>query len=285
MQSLWFRKTFTGLAVAGILTGCLYTVYSARAGIRPYLGVRLQAATPEAGQSGLILGDVNRGGPADQAGLKKGDRIVMAGGKAMYTYDDLSSVLADRKPGDELELKVLRDGTEQTVRVRLSQPPANAVVPVNPPAGAFLGVVSEAMTAEQRRQLGVKAEQGVVVTHVLPGSPAATAGLKRDDVVTHVGAKAVATQDQLRDAIRTAGVGTEITLKVVRNMQELEIKVRPEAMPGELDPRMLPELPNGQGRLMGPGLLESLEHLPALERKVQELEKRVRELEQQKLPK
>jgi S1-C subfamily serine protease len=280
MNSPWYRKIFVGLATLGLLTGSFYTVYSVHAAARPYLGVRLEAVAPD-GASGLTLGDVNPGGPADKAGLKKGDRIVMAGGKAMYTYDDLTAVLAARKPGDELELKVIRDGKEQTGVVKLGEVPANPVVAINPPAGAFLGVLTDTLSAEHRQQLGITAEHGVVVTHVLPGSPAAAAGLKRDDVITRVGTQVVGTQDQLRDAIRKAGAGTEVTLKVVRAKQEMEIKARPQPMPSGIDlPRMLPELGNGHGHLAGPGFLQSLEHLPALEKKVQELEKRVRELEQ-----
>jgi S1-C subfamily serine protease len=285
MHSLAFRRTFVALAVAGILTGCLYTAHSARAAVRPYLGVRLQTPAAEAAQSGLVLGDVNPGGPADRAGLKKGDRIVMAGGMEMHTFEDLNNLLAAHKAGDELELKVVRGDAEQSTRVRLGEPPANRVVPVNPTPRPFLGVVSESLTAEQRQQLKVKPEHGVVITDVLPGSPAAAAGLQRDDVITHVGATAVSTQEQLRDAIQNAGAGTEVSLKIVRAGHEKEIKARPQAMPTDLDmSQLMPELRNGRGRHMGPGFLQSLENLPALEKKVQELEKRVRELEQ-KLPK
>jgi S1-C subfamily serine protease len=280
MDSPWCRKAVAVLAVAGMLAGCFYTVYSARAAARPYLGFRLEPVAPEAEPSGLVLGDVNPGGPADKAGLKKGDRIVMAGGKAMQTYQDLSSVLAARKPGDRLVLKVMRDGTERTIVVTLGHLPMSPVVAVRSPSGAFLGVVCETLTAEYRQHLGVKTEHGVIVTHVLPDSPAAAAGLKRDDVITHVGVTAVNTQGQLRDAIRKVGAGTEVTLKVVRAMQEREIKARPQLMPAELDtPRMVPEPPNGQGPLAAPGLPQTLEQLQALKERVQELEKRVRELE------
>jgi S1-C subfamily serine protease len=281
MRLLVFRNLSVGLAIAGILTGCLYTVYSARAAVRPYLGVRFEAVVPGGEESGLTISDVNRGGPAEQAGLKKGDCIIMAGGKAMRTYVDLRTVLADCRPGDALDVKVLRDGTEQIAHVTLGEMPTSPVIAIKPPS-AYLGVLSETMTPEQRKQLGVKAEHGVVVTHVVPGSPAAGVGLRRDDVITHVGAAVVSTQDQLRDAIRAAGVGSEVTLKVARATQDLDIKVRPQLMPSEMDlPRVLPELRRGQGERMGSELLQNLEHLPALERRVQELEQRVRELEQQ----
>jgi S1-C subfamily serine protease len=279
MHSLLFRKLFVGLACAGLLAGTFYSVHVVRASARPYLGVRLEKVAPEAGAAGLTLGEVNPGGPAAKAGLKKGDRIVMAAGKEMKTYDDLSSVIAARKPGDDLEVKVVRDGKEHTIAVRLGEAPANPVVAVTPPAGAFLGVLSEKLTAENRKQLGVKTEHGVVVTQVLPDSPAATAGLHNDDVITHVGKDAVNSPEQLRDAIRKAGIGNEVVLKVARGGQEMELKARLQATPAGADLPRMPELLDGHGQLFGPGFLQGLEKLPALEKKVQDLEKRVHELE------
>ena len=284
MYSLGFRRMVVGVAVAGMFAGWLCTVYTVQAAARPYLGVRLEAPAPE-GEPGLILGHVNPGGPADKAGLKKGDRIIMAGGKTMQTYEDLGSVLASHKPGDDLDLKVLRDGKEETAVVKLGEAPATAVVTDRPPAGAFLGVLSEKLTADHRAQLGVKTESGVVVTNVLPGSPAAAAGLQPGDVITHVAATAVSTPDQLRDAITKTGAGTDVHLKVARAAQDIDIKARLQRVPAELDlSQMLRQFGSGEGQLMGPGLLQSLEKLPGLEKRVQELEKRVHELEQ-KLPK
>jgi S1-C subfamily serine protease len=280
MYSPLFRKLFVGLACAGMLAGSFYTIHAVRAAARPYLGIRLENTASETGPAGLTLGEVNPGGPAAKAGLKKGDRIVMAGGKEMKSYDDLHSVLAGRKPGDDLELKVMRDGKEQAITVKLGEAPANPVVAINPPAGAFLGVLSEKLTAEHRKQLGVKTETGVVVTQVLPESPAAAAGLHNDDVITHVGKDAVNSPEQLRDAIRKAGIGNEVVLKVARGQQEMEIKARLQATPAGADlPRLLPDLLDGHGHMQLPGLLQGLEKLPALEKKVQDLEKRVQELE------
>jgi S1-C subfamily serine protease len=278
MRARAFRTPFVGLAIAGIVTGCFYTVYSARAAVQPYLGVRLEARAPEAADSGLTIVDVTAGGPADQAGLQKGDRIIMVGGKAMRTYIDLRTLLAGCVPGDALDVKLLRDGTERTARITLGTSPRYPVAVVQPPS-AYLGVLSETLTPEFGRQLGVKAERGVVVTHVLLGSPAAAAGLKRDDVITQVGTALVGNQDELRAAIHKAGAGTEVTLNVSRAGQELNVSARLQSTPADLElPRLLPEPQNGQGRLMGP----RSERLPALEKRVQELENRVRALEQRR---
>jgi hypothetical protein len=95
-----------------------------------------------------------------------------------------------------------------------------------------------------------------------------------------VGAAVVSSQDELRNAIQKAGAGTEVTLKVVRAGRELDIKARPQPMPVGIDlPHGLAEPHTGHGQR----LLESLHHLPALEKQVQELERRLREVEQ-KLP-
>ncbi len=61
---------------------------------------------------GLRISAVRGGGPADKAGLKEGDRIVRCGSKAIGTIYDYMETMADFKPGDKLEIVVVRDGKE-----------------------------------------------------------------------------------------------------------------------------------------------------------------------------
>ena len=71
--------------------------------------------TPDYGNEkpdGLRITAVRGGGPAEKAGLKGGDRIVRCGSKAIGTLDDYMETMADFKPGDQLEIVVVRDGKE-----------------------------------------------------------------------------------------------------------------------------------------------------------------------------
>jgi putative serine protease PepD len=87
---------------------------------RAYLGVRLAEL-----DSGVRLADVIDGEPADDAGLRAGDTVLEAAGRKVDTAGDIQSAVAARKPGEELELKIRRGGSERTVTVKLgTRPPA-----------------------------------------------------------------------------------------------------------------------------------------------------------------
>ncbi len=86
---------------------------------RAYLGVRLAEL-----DSGVRLADVIDGQPAGDAGLRAGDTVLEVAGKKVDTAGDVQSAVAARKPGDELELKIRRGGSERTVTVKLGTRPA-----------------------------------------------------------------------------------------------------------------------------------------------------------------
>jgi S1-C subfamily serine protease len=88
---------------------------------RAYLGVRV-GDTSDA--TGVVVGQVTAGGPAAKAGIKAGDVIVSVNGKPTPTTVDLSTVLADLKPGDTVQVGIRhQDGTKATVSVTLGQFP------------------------------------------------------------------------------------------------------------------------------------------------------------------
>ncbi len=88
-----------------------------------YLGVSLGDATND---RGATVGLVRPGGPADDAGLERGDVVTAAGGAPVETSSDLTSAVDAGKPGDELALTVTRGGAKQTVKVTLGTRPSGS---------------------------------------------------------------------------------------------------------------------------------------------------------------
>ena len=68
---------------------------------------------------GARLAKVIRGGPADKAGLRRGDVIVEFDGKTVVTWESLPRLVARARPDEEVEVKFHRDGKLQTARVRM----------------------------------------------------------------------------------------------------------------------------------------------------------------------
>jgi serine protease Do/serine protease DegQ len=96
-----------------------------------------------------------------------------------------------------------------------------------------LGVDAQDLTPRVAAALGIKATQGALITDVLPGSPAAAAGLKPGDLVTSVDGQPVTDAQDLRNAQGLAPVGSTLVLDVDRNGHSLKLDAKLTAISGE----------------------------------------------------
>jgi S1-C subfamily serine protease len=87
---------------------------------RAYLGLASgeRPATP-----GALVGTVNPGTPAAEAGIKTGDLIVGFDGKPVRNPSELSLAVLTKKPGDEVKVELKRGGSTKTVTVKLGERP------------------------------------------------------------------------------------------------------------------------------------------------------------------
>ena len=95
---------------------------------QPYLGIGLEEITPEDAErfdvpGGVLVTNVEGGGPSDEAGLQRGDVITAAGSVETASYGDLLGALRDYRPGDTINLSVVRDGDEREIEVELGERP------------------------------------------------------------------------------------------------------------------------------------------------------------------
>lgn len=95
---------------------------------RGWLGVRIQPVTDDVADSlgldaakGALVAGVIKGGPVDNGSIKAGDVILKFDGKAVNEMRDLPRVVAESPVGKEVDVLVLRDGKEQTVKVTLGR--------------------------------------------------------------------------------------------------------------------------------------------------------------------
>lgn len=95
----------------------------------------------------------------------------------------------------------------------------------------WLGVVIQEVTPDMAEAVGVK--EGVIIAQVMPSSPAEKAGLKVGDVVIAIDGEKVSSVRDLQLRVMRTPPGKEITLTVIRNGKEENIKVKVEAMPEE----------------------------------------------------
>jgi serine protease Do len=178
---------------------------------RPRLGISVSNVTAvDAEAYGLdrIAGaEVNRveeGSPASKAGLQIGDVVVALEGKPIIDANDLTTALAERKPGDKVRLTVIRNRQRREITAELAefahQPESRPSAPAGNTPAERLGFEAQAVTPDIARQLGLRAARGVVVTGVVPYGSAASAGIRPGQVLLSINGQAIKSVDDV-DAI------------------------------------------------------------------------------------
>jgi serine protease Do len=141
------------------------------------------AALGLAHAQGGFVGRIERGGPAERAGLRDGDIIVAFNGASVERSAQLRRLAADTRPGTTVDLTVWRNGTARHVDVTLAElegeRPAPKAQAKAPQAAGRLGVSVVDLTASQKAELG--ARTGVVVDKV--DGAAQQAGLRAGDII------------------------------------------------------------------------------------------------------
>ncbi len=154
---------------------------------RPRLGVNISNATP-ADVEAFRLPDANGAvvrtvveGPARDAGIEIGDVIVGIDGEFVRDRDDLIEKIALRRPGDRVQLDIIRRGNRMRIPVRLDA--FETTAPTREPSTASretdavgqLGFAAAQLTPRIAAELGLRdATDGVVITRVDPSGPAAS---------------------------------------------------------------------------------------------------------------
>ena len=146
---------------------------------------------------GALVNSVEKGAPADKAGIETGDIILKFDGKSVSQSSELPRLVGATKPGSKSVLQIWRKGTTKEVNVVIGEIPDEKTVlrggkrskPAEPAAANRLGLVLSELTAEQKKQL--KLENGVVVEDVRNGS--ARADLRPGDIILSLINKGVQT--------------------------------------------------------------------------------------------
>ena len=95
----------------------------------------------------------------------------------------------------------------------------------------WIGVEPNDLTPELAETFGVKADEGVIITGVLQNGPAAQAGIRPGDVITHVGDKPVRHVQELLTAVAGLMPGTEAQMQIRRNESSLTLRIIPDTRP------------------------------------------------------
>jgi serine protease Do len=173
---------------------------------RGWLGVAIQSITPDLSKkfslkqaNGALVSDVMEGSPAEHAGIKQGDVIVEFDGKKIKSSTELPHIVANTPVGKEVPMKVIRDGAELTLQVKIGELKEEQVAAMTSSSPKTkLGIDIQELNPALAHKFGLKGEKGIVITEVEPDSPGDAAGLQPGDLILEINRVKVTTVNQVR---------------------------------------------------------------------------------------
>jgi serine protease Do len=207
--------------------------------VRGYLGVIPQEITPDLAEArglditnGIMIASVEDGTPADKAGLEPGDVVMSFAGVKIVDVPQFRRVVAGVAPGEEIKIEILRDGREKTLTAELEERPgavAAAETPEPEKQAEWYGIDVVGVNDPAVRELGVAADEGVVVVGVESGGPAADGGLLVGDVIVKIGDEKVENlADYQRIMKNVEKSDRAIALMVKRGAHTYFVAIKPE---------------------------------------------------------
>jgi len=194
-----------------------------------YIGVQIADVTPDNAKffhlnkaEGALVSDVTPDSPGSKAGLKTGDVITELNGKAITDAGQLQMLVGQKRPGETIQLAVVRDDRPTNVSVTLGDlNSTNSGETAGAPEhkgrwGLSLGDLDQNARQELQqdgRNQGVNIH-GAIVNDVVPGSPADNAGISRGDVIMEVDRKPVHSASDVAQALGNVPKGQDALVLV-----------------------------------------------------------------------
>lgn len=193
--------------------------------VRGWLGVMIQTISPAIQEKlgldstkGALVSSISEGGPADKAGIERGDVIMSFDGKEIAEMHDLPHIVAITEAGKTVPVEIIRDGEKEIIQVTIEEMAEEEPRPAPEPAEApfELGVRLKEITPEIARRYNLPEISGLVVVGVQPGSPSAQAGLQTGDAIVEIDREEIHTLAGFREKLTEYSSGETLLLTINR---------------------------------------------------------------------
>jgi serine protease Do len=206
--------------------------------VRGWLGVMIQKITPELkdklgleNEKGALVADVSSGGPAEKAGVQRGDVVISFDGKKIDEMKDLPYIVASTPIGKTVPVEIIRKGRKKIFEVKigeLKEEKRGLEEEGKSGAGKRLGMKVEDLTPQLAKELGMPETEGLVIVHVDGSSAAGEAGLRPGDIILELDQGTVKDTDHFLKKINRYKEGDTILFLIKRGDSTLYVTVKVE---------------------------------------------------------
>jgi len=201
--------------------------------MRGWLGVMIQEVTPEIAHAlglkevkGALVADVTPGSPADKADIRRGDVIIEYNGKKIKKMNELPRLVANTPVGKNVPIKIWRNGKIRQLTVKVGEIGEKIAKEERRYVPQDLGLKVEELTPYLAQRLGVKRIHAVIITYVVPGSPAHEAGLSRGDIILKINRHPIEDLNDYQDIINSAKPGDTLLFLIERREGTLFVALK-----------------------------------------------------------
>ncbi|MDH7512453.1 MAG: Do family serine endopeptidase [Clostridiales bacterium] len=165
---------------------------------------------------GALVNSVERGGPADKAGIKPYDVIIAVDGEKVKDPNDLKFKIADIQPGKKVDVTIIRDGKDLRLTVTVEELEPQEAKPAAAGSEKDLGFSVRELTPGLAQRYGYRTQEGLVITQIKRYSEADRKGLIVGDIILEVNRKKVTRVEDIEKMLKKVESGEVILLLVRR---------------------------------------------------------------------
>ena len=192
---------------------------------RGWLGVAIQDLNGDMAEyyevenkKGVFVMDVFEGDPADKAGIKPKDIILEVNGQKIKTSRRLTSMIAGIPVGETAKIKILRDGKEKTVKVKIVKRDETKLASRGRPKeqAQEFGIRVSNLTPEIAQRLNIAETSGVIVTEIQSGGKGEEADIRVGDIIKEINRRPIETVSDYQEILSQVDSGESVNLFIRR---------------------------------------------------------------------
>jgi len=198
---------------------------------RGWLGVSVQGMTKEMLRffhvdrvTGVVVVQVMKGSPGEMAGLRRGDVILSLEDNEVGGKSDYSARVSTYPVGNTINMKILRDGEERTVSLKVSLLQESQVSDY---VQNWLGFSVDEIKQSMVRRYSLATSQGVIVMSVAPNGVSSKIGIRPGDIIRQINQIRIKNGNDFRAAMVKAAGRDTVLLLIQRGQSGYYVTLEP----------------------------------------------------------